>query len=168
MELKSLHDLYVEQLQDLYSAETQLVKALPEMAKASSSAGLRSAFEMHLDQTRQHVERLQRIFNRLNTKAEGKTCKGMQGLIAEGQETIKEKADPEVKDAALIAAAQRVEHYEMAGYGSVRTYAQMMGHTDDANLLQKTLDEEGMADKKLTQLAEQGINIKAQSGSSHK
>ncbi len=162
MELKSLHDLYLDQLRDLYSAETQLVKALPEMAKASSAVGLRSAFEQHLDQTRQHVERLQRIFSRLDARPEGKTCKGMQGLIAEGQETIKEKADKEVKDAALIAAAQRVEHYEMAGYGAVRSYAQMMGHTEDANLLQKTLDEEGAADKKLTQLAEQGINLKAQ------
>ncbi len=165
MELKTLHDLYVDQMRDLYNAETQLVKALPEMAKASSSANLRNAFEEHLGQTRQHVERLEHIFNKLNLKPEGKVCKGMQGLIAEGQETIKEKGDKDVKDAAIIAAAQRVEHYEMAGYGAVRTYAQMMGETDAASLLQKTLDEEGAADKKLTQLAEQGINMKAQSGS---
>lgn len=161
MKLESLRDLYVEQLRDLYSAETQLVDALPKMAHASSSAQLRTAFEQHLEQTKNHVKRLDQVFQGLNQKPTGKTCKAMQGLIAEGQETLKENAQPEVKDAALIAAAQRVEHYEMAGYGTVRSYAKALGDDRAMTLLQQTLNEEGEADKKLTQLAESGINLRA-------
>ena len=161
MKLESLRDLYIEQLRDLYSAETQLVDALPKMAKASSSAQLRMAFEQHLEQTKNQVKRLEQVFQNLNAKPTGKTCKGMHGLIAEGQETIKENAEPEVKDAALIAAAQRVEHYEMAGYGTVRAYAQTLGEDRAITLLQQTLAEEGETDKKLTQLAESSINMRA-------
>jgi ferritin-like metal-binding protein YciE len=164
MKLDSLHALYIEQLQDLYSAEQQLTKALPKMAKAAHSPKLKAAFEGHLEQTKTHIERLEQIFKSLNTKHGNITCKGMQGLIEEGDEMIKEKADPDVKDAGLIAAAQRVEHYEMAGYGTVRTYAQVMGHKEHIKLLQQTLDEEGAADKKLTSLAESGINVEAASG----
>ena len=162
MKLESLQDLYVEQLQDLYSAESQLVKALPQMAKGASSPQLRTAFEDHLEQTKQHVQRLENIFYNLGVAAKGKKCKGMQGLIEEGKEALDEEAVPEVRDAALIAAAQRVEHYEMAGYGTVRTFAQLIGQTEAVNLLQKTLNEEGEADKKLTQIAEHGINEKAE------
>src|SRR5579859_5295440 len=147
MKLESLRDLYVEQLRDLYSAETQLVDALPKMAQASSSAQLRTAFEQHLEQTKNHVKRLDQVFQGLNQKPTGKTCKAMQGLIAEGQETLKENAQPEVKDAALIAAAQRVEHYEMAGYGTVRSYSKALGDDRAMTLLQQTLNEEGEADK---------------------
>ena len=161
MKLESLHDLYVEELKDLYSAENQLLKALPKMAKAASSSELRVAFEEHLEQTRGQVERLESIFKKLEASPKGKKCKAMEGLIEEGNEVMTEEAEPAVRDAALIAAAQRVEHYEMAGYGCVRTYARLLGDKDAANLLQKTLDEEGAADKKLTELAESTINVEA-------
>jgi ferritin-like metal-binding protein YciE len=161
MEMEELRDLYVEQLRDLYHAENQLVKALPKMAKAASDEQLKTAFLDHLEETKGHVERLTQVFERLGVKVAGKKCKAMEGLIAEGGEMIDEDAAPEVKDAGLIAAAQRVEHYEMAGYGTVRAYAKLLGDTAQARILQQTLDEEGAADKKLTQLAESVINIAA-------
>ena len=162
MKLQTLRDLYEEQLHDLYSAETQLVKALPKMAKSASNPQLKNAFQEHLGQTEQHVQRLEQIFQQLGAKPKGQTCKGMEGLIAEGEEMIKMKGDPAAIDAGLIAAAQRVEHYEIAGYGCVRTYAQQIGDQQGMRLLQQTLDEEGMTDKKLTQLAEQLINLEAE------
>jgi ferritin-like metal-binding protein YciE len=160
MKLVSLHDLYVEQLRDLYSAETQLIKALPKMAKAASSKELRQGFQDHLEQTKTHAERLNQIFEKLDLSAKGKKCKAMAGLIEEGQEAIEEDAEPEVCDAGLIAAAQRVEHYEIAGYGCVRTYAELMGHDEAAELLQATLDEERSTDEKLTELS-RNINVEA-------
>lgn len=164
MKIETLRDLYVEQLQDLYSAETQLVSALPKMAKAASHPQLQSAFQEHLSQTQQQVQRLEQIFQQLGVKPGGTTCKGMQGLIAEGEEMIKSKGDPAAIDAGLIAAAQRVEHYEIAGYGCVRTYAATLGDQQGMLLLQQTLDEEGLTDKKLSQLAEGFINIEAERG----
>jgi ferritin-like metal-binding protein YciE len=161
MKLDSLEKLYVEQLKDLYSAESQLVQALPKMAKAASSADLRKAFQMHLDQTKEHVNRLEQIFENMEYKPTGHKCKGMEGLIEEGEEMIENNAEEEVRDAGLIAAAQRVEHYEIAGYGTVRTYAEMLDRSDDVQLLQKTLDEEYKTDEKLTMLAESEINIEA-------
>jgi ferritin-like metal-binding protein YciE len=162
MKLATLKDLYVEQLQDLYSAENQLVEALPKMAKAAAHPQLQRAFQEHLTQTQTHVQRLDQIFKQLGAKPKGQTCKGMEGLIKEGEEMIKMKGDPSAIDAGLIAAAQRVEHYEIAGYGCVRTYAQQLGDQQSSRLLQQTLDEEGTTDKKLTQLAEQVINLEAE------
>ena len=158
MSLDSLHDLYVDELKDIHSAERQLLRALPRMAKAAESPELRSAFESHLKETEKQVERLDKIFAELEKKATGKKCKGMEGLIEEGKEMLEEEADPAVMDAALIAAAQRVEHYEIAAYGCVRNYAELLGYTSAARLLQQSLDEEEAADKKLSQLAEGGIN----------
>jgi len=161
MKIESLRDLYVEQLHDLYSAETQLVEALPKMAKAASHPQLQNAFQEHLTQTKTHVQRIEQIFQKLGAKPKDQTCKGMEGLIKEGSEMIKMRGEPAAIDAGLIAAAQRVEHYEIAGYGCVHTYAQQLGEQQDARLLQQTLDEEGQTDKKLTQLAEQLINLEA-------
>jgi len=161
MKIETLRDLYVEQLHDLYSAETQLVEALPKMAKAASHPHLQSAFQEHLMQTKTHVQRIEQIFQKLGAKPKGQTCKGMEGLIKEGSEMAKMRGDPAAIDAGLISAAQRVEHYEIAGYGCVHTYAQLLGEQQDAKLLQQTLDEEGQTDKKLTQLAEQLINLEA-------
>lgn len=163
MKLNDLRALLIEQLQDLYSAETQLMEALPLMAKAAKSKDLKAAFETHLTETQEHVRRLEQIAEQMGEKAKGKKCKGMEGLIKEGNEMMKEDADPDVLDAGLIAAAQRVEHYEIAGYGTVRTYAQMLGENEIARILQTTLDEEGKTDQLLTQLAESKINIRAQS-----
>jgi ferritin-like metal-binding protein YciE len=162
MQLSTLHDLLVAELKDLYSAETQLVKALPKMAKAASSKALKNGFEKHLKQTEGHVERLEQVCNELGVSPRGKKCKAMENLIKEGAEVIKEDAEPATKDAALIAAAQKVEHYEIAGYGCVRTYAELLGHQKAARVLQKTLDEEGATDKSLTQLATK-INFQAES-----
>jgi ferritin-like metal-binding protein YciE len=162
MALSNLHDLYVDELKDLYNAESQLLKALPKMAKAASAPELKRAFEDHLEVTQGHVQRLETIFEDLSIPARGKKCKAMEGLIAEGAELIAEKGEPSVKDAGLIAAAQRVEHYEMAGYGCVRTFAKLLGYEDAVALLQQTLDEEGEADKALTELAESIININAE------
>jgi ferritin-like metal-binding protein YciE len=156
-----LHDLYVDELKDLYSAEHQLLKALPKMAKAASAPQLAKAFTDHLEETEGQVERLEKIFKKLDVSPKGKTCKAMEGLLEEGKEVMEEDADPMVMDAALIAAGQRVEHYEMAGYGCVRTFARLLGYEQAADLLQKTLDEEGAADKKLTKLAETVINVEA-------
>jgi ferritin-like metal-binding protein YciE len=164
MQMQDLEDLFVDQLRDLYNAEKQLTKALPKMAKKASDDQLKQAFTQHLEQTEEHVERLEQILEKLGKRASGKTCKAMQGLIEEGKELMEEDAEPEVLDAGLIAAAQRVEHYEIAGYGTVRAYAKLLGNNDAAKLLQKTLDEEGDTDKKLTQLAESTINIEAEQG----
>jgi ferritin-like metal-binding protein YciE len=158
---ETLQDVYLEQLKDLYSAEQQLLKALPKMAKAVVHSDLRSAFQDHEVLTRTHVDRLDKIFEQLGEKGTGHKCKGMEGLIAEGEEIIEEHEASEARDAAIIAAAQRVEHYEIAGYGSVRTFANMLGLGDHAELLQKTLDEEGQTDKLLTNLAETVVNIDA-------
>ena len=162
MALNSLHDLYVDELKDLYSAENQLLKALPKMAKAAHAPELRTAIEEHLEVTKGQVVRLETIFKDLDESPKGKKCKAMEGLLEEGKEVMEEDAVPEVRDAALIAAAQRVEHYEMAGYGCVRTFANLLGFTEAAELLQETLDEEGEADKKLTELAESIINVNAE------
>jgi ferritin-like metal-binding protein YciE len=167
MEMQSLQDLFVDQLRDLYNAENQLVKALPKMAKAASSPQLQAAFAGHLDETKQHVERLTQIFAHLSENPKGKKCRAMIGLIEEGQEMIDTDATPEIMDAGLIAAAQRVEHYEMAGYGCVRTYAKLLGNDQAANLLQETLDEEGQANKKLTDIAQNVVNRQAKETQSH-
>jgi ferritin-like metal-binding protein YciE len=162
MPLDSLHDLYVDELKDLYSAENQLLKALPKMAKKAAAPELKAAFTEHLEVTRTQVGRLEQIFEALGVSPKGKKCKAMEGLVEEGKEVIEEDGDPAVIDAALIGAAQRVEHYEMAGYGCVRTFAKLLGYTDAEALLQATLDEEGEADKTLTELAETVINVEAE------
>jgi ferritin-like metal-binding protein YciE len=154
MKLATLRELYVSELRDLYSAENQILKALPKMINAASSEELKNAFAEHLEQTKMHVERLERIFDKLDTNPKGKKCRGMEGLIEEGKELLEENAEQEVLDAGLISAAQKVEHYEMAGYGSVRAHAKILGDDEAAELLQETLDEEGETDKKLTELAE--------------
>ena len=160
MEMETLRELYIEQLQDLYSAENQIVKALPKMIEAASAPNLKAGFEEHLAQTKQQVERLEKIFEGLEQGPEGKDCKGMEGLLEEGEDLMDEDADPEVLDAGLIAAAQHVEHYEIAGYGCVRTYAELLGEREAVDLLQQTLDEEKETDVKLTALAK-SINVKA-------
>ncbi len=161
MKLDSLKKLYLEELRDLYSAETQLVKALPKMAKGASSAELKQAFESHLEQTKEHVERLNEIFDRLDERPSGKTCKAMEDLIEEGSEMLEEEGEESVIDAGLIGAAQRVEHYEIAAYGTVRTFANLLGEDDAADLLQQPLDEEGETDKELSELAEGIVNEEA-------
>ena len=163
MALENLQDLFLEQLKDVHDAEQRLVKALPKMAREASSEELSSAFEKHLRQTQEHVTRLERVFRSIGESAAKKTCKAMVGLIEEGEEVMKEDADDNVKDAALIAAAQKVEHYEMATYGCLRDWARLLGHDEAANLLQQTLDEEGEADKKLTEIA-QSLNVEAMDG----
>ena len=152
-QLRTLRDLYIEQIQDLHSAELQLTKALPVMAKAATDTALKSAFEAHLEQTKVHVERLEGICRRMDITPRGTPCKAMKGLIAEGREMIKVAADPAVRDAGLIAAAQRVEHYEIAGYGCVRSYAEILGDQEMTETLQMTLDEEGDTDLRLTDIA---------------
>src|SRR5580765_5961358 len=160
MKENRLKHLYVQELKDLYNAENQLIKALPKMARASTSEELRTAFEKHLEQTKEHAARLERIFKALGENAKGKHCKGMEGLIEEGSEMIQEVSEPEELDAGLISAAQRVEHYEMAGYGCVTTYARVLGHADFVQLLETTLNEEKATDAKLTRLAE-NVNVEA-------
>ncbi len=162
MQMESLRDLFVDQLKDIYSAETQLTKALPKLAKAATSTELQNAFKMHLDQTQNQIKRLDEIFSSLGKNPKGKKCKGMEGLIEEGADMMKEDATPEVMDAGLIAAAQRVEHYEISAYGTARSYARMLGDERSASLLNQTLEEESQTDEKLNQLAEGQINIKAQ------
>jgi ferritin-like metal-binding protein YciE len=154
MKIPSLEKLLEEELKDLYSAENQLVKALPKMAKAASSDGLREAFESHLEETKGHVERLEQVGRQLEIKLTGKKCKAMEGLIEEGKEVLEADGPEAVLDAAIIAAAQRVEHYEISGYGTARTLCEFMGHSEAARLLQQTLDEESAADEKLTQISE--------------
>jgi ferritin-like metal-binding protein YciE len=163
MRKDSLRQLYVEELRDLYNAETQLVKALPKMAKASSNTELRQGFEEHLRQTAEQVSRLEQIFEMLEEKPTGKKCLGMDGLVKEGAQTMKEDYDGAVMDAAIIGAAQRVEHYEIAGYGTVKEFARLLGEDEHVRLIEQTLEEEKQTDEKLTQLAEQ-INREAQKG----
>ncbi|HEU4587333.1 MAG TPA: ferritin-like domain-containing protein [Gemmatimonadales bacterium] len=160
--LNSLNDLLIHELQDIYDAEHQIVKALPKMAQAASNPQLRQAFELHLRQTEGHIQRLDQVFQVLGVPAKGRKCEGMAGVIAEGQKTIAEKPAPEVLDAALIAAAQKVEHYEIAAYGCVATYAEMLGQGQAHDLLGQNLAEEEQTDQKLTQLAEQVVNPQAQ------
>jgi ferritin-like metal-binding protein YciE len=161
MKLNTLKQLYMEELRDLHSAENQLLKALPKMAKGASSEELKLAFKNHLDLTKVHVERLEEIFERLNETPKGKTCQAMKGLVEEGSEILGEDGEESVRDAGIIAAAQKVEHYEIASYGTVRTFAQLLGEDEAAELLQETLDEEGEADKLLTQLAQEIVNPEA-------
>jgi ferritin-like metal-binding protein YciE len=156
-----LEELLVDELKDIYNAESQIVKALPKMAKAASSPDLKRAFERHLEETRRHVERLDQIGDTLDVKLTGKKCKGMEGLIEEGKDLMAEDFDENAIDAGLIGAAQRVEHYEIAAYGTARTHATLLGYNKIARLLQQTLNEEGATDKKLTQLAESIINVEA-------
>ena len=160
METNRLKHLYVEELKDLYSAESQIVKALPKMIKAATSEDLRAGFEGHLEQTKGHVSRLEEIFKALGESPKGKKCKGMEGLIKEGAEMIEEDPAPEELDAGLISAAQRVEHYEIAGYGCVSTYAKLLREDEAVSLLRETLEEEKETDEKLTQMAE-SINLEA-------
>jgi ferritin-like metal-binding protein YciE len=164
MEMESLRELYIDELKDLYSAEKQIVKALPKMVKNASNPQLKKAFSDHLDETEGHVERLEKIFDMLGETSRGKKCKGMEGLIEEAKELLDEDASEEVLDAGMISKAQHVEHYEMAGYGTVRTYAEQLGYDDQAKLLQQTLDEEGHANELLTQIAESSVNIEAEQG----
>ena len=164
MAFETLRDLYVDQIQDLYSAECQILDALPKLIDKSSHVRLRDGFQQHLEQTRQHALRLEQIARRLNEAPHGKTCRGMAGLLKEGEEFIKDDGDQDVIDAGLIAAAQRVEHYEMAAYGCARTFARALGFDEDAELLQQTLDEEGETNKKLTQIAESVVNPDAEKG----
>ena len=158
MDVDSMKKLFVHELKDLYSAESQILEALPKMAKKASHPELKSAFEEHHRQTEGQVRRLEKIFEGLDHKPGGTKCKGMEGLLKEGEEAMEDSEDDDVRDAAMISAAQRVEHYEIAGYGSARTYARMLGNEEAARLLQETLDEEGETDKRLTKLAESRIN----------
>jgi ferritin-like metal-binding protein YciE len=158
MSLDSLEKLFIEELKDIYNGEKQILRALPRMAKAAESPELQQAFTKHLRETEGQVQRLERIFKDLGQAVRGKKCKGMEGLIEEGKEKMEEEGEPEVMDAALIAAAQKVEHYEIATYGCLRTYAQLLGYSQAEKLLEQTLQEEEAADKKLTELGEGGIN----------
>jgi ferritin-like metal-binding protein YciE len=162
MKLQSLHDLFIEEIQDLYSAENQILEALPELAENATSPELKRAFQQHLDQTRVHVQRLDQIFNQLGGDVDrnDKTCKGMKGIIKENEDLLDDLEEPEVADAGMIAGAQRVEHYEIAGYGTVRTYAQLLGRNEWVRLLEQTLNEEKQTDQLLTQLAGR-INLEA-------
>ena len=161
MQLETLKDLYIHELKDLYSAEQQLVKALPKMAKAARNKELAAGFQEHLEQTKGHAQRLEQILSSHKQTSRGPKCKGMEGIVAEGAELIDEEADEEIKDAGLISAAQRVEHYEIAGYGTARTYADLLNDKEGANLLQMTLEEEKATDQKLTKLAKSAVNVAA-------
>jgi ferritin-like metal-binding protein YciE len=163
MELETLKDLYIHELKDLYSAEKQIIKALPKMAKAASNEELAAGFKLHLEETKEQATRLEKILKSHGQTTRGPKCKGMEGVLKEGEEMIEEEADEEVRDAGLIAAAQRVEHYEIAGYGCARTYGEMLGDKEGAKLLQQTLNEEADTDKKLTKLATSVINVAAAS-----
>lgn len=159
--MDSLQDLFIHELRDLYSAEQQILKALPRMAAAANSPDLREAFEMHLAQTKNQVKRLDQIFEELDESPQGKTCKGMEGLVEEGSEMVSEDAESAVKDAGLIVAAQKVEHYEIAGYGSVCVFAGLLGLPNIKQLLKQTMAEEEEADRKLTLIAERIVNVEA-------
>jgi ferritin-like metal-binding protein YciE len=161
MELESLQDLFVDSLKDLYSAETQITKSLPKVIKAASTPELQEALQNHLKETEGQIVRLEKIFNRLGEKPTGKKCKAMEGLVAENKEMMGEDAEPEVMDAGLIVGCQKIEHYEIAGYGSMITFAKILGDHESAKLLQQTLVEEEKADKKLTEVAESTINVQA-------
>ena len=157
----TLHEVFLEELKDVYDAEKQLTKALPKLAKAARSQELRTAFEHHLEETEQHVERIEQIFEFLDEPAKGKRCKGIAGIIEEGEKVVKEDFDGSTKDAALIAGGQRAEHYEIAAYGTLSAWARLMGHTEAADLLEQTLEEEKAADEKLNEIAMGGINEEA-------
>ncbi|MGC1781447.1 MAG: ferritin-like domain-containing protein [Acidobacteriaceae bacterium] len=161
MNVETIEDLFLDELKDLYSAEKQITKALPKMVKAASASDLRAAFQNHLEETKGHVERLEQIFEMLGKRGTGKTCEGMKGVLEEGAETISDIDKGPVRDAGLIAAAQRVEHYEMAGYGTVRSMAKLLGKPEMVNLLEQTLEEEKAADEKLTQIS-RTVNQQAQ------
>jgi ferritin-like metal-binding protein YciE len=161
MKMKTLNDLFLHELKDLHNAEKQLTKALPKMAKAATSDDLRQAFEGHLHETEEHITRLEKIMTDFELPLRGHKCKAMEGLIEEGKEILEEEMEDDVRDAALICAAQRVEHYEIAGYGCARTFAEMLGHHDAQRLLQQTLDEEKATDEKLTHIAMQHVNAEA-------
>jgi len=161
MKVNSLEQLFVDQLKDLYDAEHQIIEALPKMADQASSPDLKQSFELHLDQTRQQAQRLEQIFSKMDQSPQGKKCIGMQGIIKEGEEIMKEAKDPDTRDAGMIAAAQKVEHYEISGYGTARAYARMLGHDDAAHLLDKTLQEESQTDELLNRLAMSHINVNA-------
>jgi ferritin-like metal-binding protein YciE len=161
MKLDTLQKLYTDELRDLYNAENQLLKALPKMAKGASSQELKEAFEKHLEQTKTHVERLEQVFHELDENPKGKTCRAMKGLIEEGSEILKEDGEESVLDAGIIVAAQKVEHYEIAGYGSARTFAHLLGQNRAAELLQATLDEESETNEILNKLAENVVNPEA-------
>ena len=160
LELNSLEDLFIIQIEQLYDAELRIFKALHDMVDAATTPSLKQTFQAHLDQTRHHVERLKQIFQQLGRSPEGETCKAMKGLRTEGKEVLSAKAVPEVRDAALIATAQREEHYEIAGYDTARTFAHQLGYTDAACLLQSTLDEEKSTIDKLTEMAESQVNLR--------
>src|SRR6202000_2387786 len=161
MKLETMKELLLDELQDLYSAETQITKALPKMAEAYSTPALKKAFSSHLQETEGHVQRLEKIFKQLKESPKGKTCEGMKGLLKEGEERIKEGGEPDVLDAGLISAAQRVEHYEIAAYGSARTYAELLEEAEVAKLLEETLEEEKSADQKLTKISKK-VNVNAE------
>jgi ferritin-like metal-binding protein YciE len=164
MKITSLNELLAEELKDIYSAEKQLLRAMPKMAKKATSPELKSALQEHMEVTQRQVERLEQVFESIGKPAKAKTCKAMQGLLEEATEIMGEDADDAVLDAGIIAAAQKVEHYEIASYGTVRTWARLCGQEEAANLLQETLDEEGEADQRLTQLAESLVNPEAEDG----
>ena len=164
MEMEHLMDLYVDELKDVYNGEEQLLRALPKMAETAEHPELRQAFENHRTMTEEQVRRLETIFDDLKLPHSGKRCRGMEGLVEEGKELMEQEADPDVKDAAMIASAQRIEHYEIAAYGTLRTYAQQLGLKEHARLLQQTLDEEGETDKLLTRIAESRVNRAAEVG----
>jgi ferritin-like metal-binding protein YciE len=163
-DFNSFNDLFVNQIEDLYDAENRLTKALPKMAEAASSSQLKQAFQSHLTETQGHVSRLEQIFREVNVDPKRETCEAMKGLIAEGEEMIKAHGDPDIKDAALIAAAQRVEHYEISGYGTARAFARRLGLNQAVTLLEQTLNEEKAADEKLNRIAESSVNLKATAG----
>ena len=158
MKLNTLHDAFVHELRDLYSAENQLTKALPKMVKSSNNEELSAAFDAHLEETKGHVERLDKIFAELKVSSRGDKCKAMEGLIEEGSKNLEEDAAPEVMDALIISIAQKIEHYEIAGYGTARAFASRLGLDDVADILEETLDEESAADEKLTEIAESAVN----------
>jgi ferritin-like metal-binding protein YciE len=164
MEMNDLQDLFIEELKDLYSAEKQLLRALPRVAKAAENAELKSALQNHVRETEVHVQRLEQIFEKLGASGRGKKCKGMEGLIEENKEMLEEDAEPEVLDAGLIVGCQKVEHYEIAGYGSVVTFAKLLGDQESARLLAQTLNEDERTDKLLSQIAESSINVQAAQG----
>ena len=162
MSVKTLKDLFVDGIKDMYNAENQLTKALPQMAKKANSENLRKAFEDHLKETENHVSRLEKVFQELDMSAKGKKCDAMEGLISEAKEIMNETKDTSVLDAALIGAAQKVEHYEIGSYGTLRTFANILGYSKAVDLIQENLDEEGAADKKLTEIAESEVNAEAE------
>lgn len=161
MKLNTLKDLYIHELKDLYSAEKQLIRALPKMARAATNEKLAEGFKLHLEETKEHANRLEKLLSSHDQTTRGPKCKGMEGLLKEGEDMIEEEADEEVRDAGLISAAQRVEHYEIAGYGTARTYAELLGDKEGAKVLQTTLDEEAQTDQKLTKVAMSSVNLAA-------